>query len=263
MPQISWEAFDEKGISQGNGFSDDRFAPSKGGVLYFKLTWENPDDADTIGELTYFFEIQGTGVPKVRGFISDASTKQRIADVTVTNNLQTPIFMQSSPIGFYWLHVRDSNVQLTFEKDGYLPLTANIDAVVNDQHWLNVEMISSSQAISDFVTRFYRLVLGREPEINGLNGWVAALQTGQVTSCGLARGFIGGPEFTNRNLSDEAYVDVLYNAILNRKADIGGKNGWLNALRSGVARETVLEGFLSSPEFTQLANSFGIGTCSA
>jgi len=117
------------------------------------------------------------------------------------------------------------------------------------------------QPLTDFVTRFYRLILDREPDSAGLNGWTDDLSSGTSTGCDIAFGFVFSPEFINRNTSDEAYVDILYQAFFNRAADLAGKNGWLNVLQSGAPRGDVLNGFLFSQEFTELADSFGIIAC--
>ena len=105
------------------------------------------------------------------------------------------------------------------------------------------------------------MILGREPDSDGLNGWVDDLSSGNSAGCDIAYGFVFSPEFINRNTSDEAYVDILYQAFFNREADIAGKNGWLNAMQSGALREDVLDGFLFSQEFADLAASFGIIAC--
>ncbi len=118
-------------------------------------------------------------------------------------------------------------------------------------------------SIRAFVTRFYQVILGREPDTAGLNGWVDDLSSGTSTGCDIASGFIFSQEFINRNTTGEGFVDILYQAFFNRAADIAGKNGWLNVLQSGGSREDVVNGFLFSQEFTNLAASFGIIACAS
>ena len=72
------------------------------------------------------------------------------------------------------------------------------------------------------------------------------------------RNFLTSAEFQRRNLSNSAFVDVLYQTFFNRAADAAGKQHWLNKLNSGVSRNTVLAGFYNSAEFSRLMASYGI-----
>ncbi len=118
-------------------------------------------------------------------------------------------------------------------------------------------------SVQDFVTRFYQQCLRREPEQEGLNGWVAALQNGSQFGADFAKGIIFSPEFINRNTSNEEFVTILYRALLDREPDTGGYNGWLNQLSSGISRQDVLNGFIYSKEFENLCNSYGIAPYSS
>ena len=80
--------------------------------------------------------------------------------------------------------------------------------------------------VQAFVTRFYRLVLGRDPDSGGLKGWVDGLLNGQFTGCDIATGFVFSPEFMNRNASDESYVDILYEAFFKPRRGYRRQN-WL------------------------------------
>lgn len=65
-------------------------------------------------------------------------------------------------------------------------------------------------------------------------------------------------EFTNCNLNDGEFVDVLYRTFFNREADAGGRANWLAELASGKTRGYVLSGFVNSTEFDNLCDSYGI-----
>ena len=49
--------------------------------------------------------------------------------------------------------------------------------------------------------------------------------------------------------SDQDYVTSLYRDLLGREPDAGGLNGWVAALRDGMSREDVRQGFLGSEEY--------------
>lgn len=109
-----------------------------------------------------------------------------------------------------------------------------------------------------FVTRFYKECLGRMPDSGGLNYWVKALAAGSQTGASVAYAFVFSPEFQSRNVTDETYVTILYKAFLNRSPESSGFNSWLMILKNGATRQDVLSGFLHSPEFISLANTYGI-----
>lgn len=112
--------------------------------------------------------------------------------------------------------------------------------------------------VEAFVTRFYNECLNREPDQAGLDGWVNGLKNGWVTGGGIAESFILSPEYANMGTSDEEFLETLYQAFFNRQPDSVGFNGWLLALRNGMSRSAVLEGFISSDEFFKLCSDYGI-----
>lgn len=117
---------------------------------------------------------------------------------------------------------------------------------------------SANSELEAFVTRLYRLILEREPDESGLYGWVSAMQESGTTAARVVEGFFYSNEFTNRSLTDEEYVEILYETLLNRPSDENGKAAWTKILRDGCSRRAVLVGFVNSKEFNNLCNSFGV-----
>ena len=116
----------------------------------------------------------------------------------------------------------------------------------------------TSDSIEDFVNRFYTHVLNRSSDASGLSDWATQLRNQTQGGADIARGFVNSTEFQNRNLNDSDFLDTLYIAFFNRAADSGGKTNWQNAIDSGTSREQVVEGFINSLEFSNLADSYGI-----
>jgi hypothetical protein len=112
--------------------------------------------------------------------------------------------------------------------------------------------------VAAFVTRFYQLCLQRDPDIAGLDGWVASLLSDANVGADVAKGFIFSPEFTGSIMSHEAYMRILYKAFFNRDPDAAGLAGWLEVLNGGIARVEVLNGFIYSKEFGELCQKYGI-----
>ena len=65
-------------------------------------------------------------------------------------------------------------------------------------------------------------------------------------------------EFQGKNLSNEDYVSTMYIGLLNREADPAGLAAWVKVLEEGGSREDIFNGFADSPEFRELAQSYGL-----
>lgn len=109
-----------------------------------------------------------------------------------------------------------------------------------------------------FVTRLYQKILGRQPDANGLKSWSEDLYKKRKTGAQVTSQFVFSSEFINKKLNDEAYVTVLYRAILGREPDKAGLKVWKEALSAGMTRWGVLKGFISSKEFTNMCAQYGI-----
>ncbi|MHB1275596.1 MAG: DUF4214 domain-containing protein [Candidatus Humimicrobiaceae bacterium] len=116
----------------------------------------------------------------------------------------------------------------------------------------------SNSDVNAFVTRFYQQCLGRQPDAGGLSGWVNALLNHSITGATVANGFINSPEFVSKNLSNDAYLLVMYKAFFDRGPDPQGYSDWMGQLNSGSSRQFVLAGFVNSTEFSNLCTKFGI-----
>lgn len=113
--------------------------------------------------------------------------------------------------------------------------------------------------IDSFVTRMYQQCLSRNPDSDGLNGWVSQLENGYMDGAAIAQQFVFSKEMLSKNLSNEEFVKVLYRAMMNREADESGLNGWLNQLnKQYMTRTEITKSFVESKEFTGICNSYGI-----
>lgn len=112
--------------------------------------------------------------------------------------------------------------------------------------------------VYNFVSRLYQVILERNPDTEGLNGWYEQLVNGGQSGAQVVRDFLFSNEFLEKNYSNEKYLQTLYLALFDREPDTTGYNQWLSQLNAGVARITVCKGFVDSNEFAGLCNSFGI-----
>ncbi len=117
---------------------------------------------------------------------------------------------------------------------------------------------ASGADVYDFVARLYSLCLNRAPDQNGLNTWAGRLSGGTHNGAMAAFGFFFSAEMERRNLSNAAFVEVLYNALMGRAPDSNGKAYWINLLDNGISRRGVFRGFAESAEFTRICGDYGI-----
>lgn len=138
-----------------------------------------------------------------------------------------------------------------------------IDGFVDLNFTMNVtpkepEVAPPEQQVQDFITRLYELVLGRKPDAAGLDNWKTLLLNKEKTGAEVAEGFVMSKEFIAQNLTNDEYVEVLYQTFFNRKSDKAGKADWVKRLSEGLSRMYVFKGFAESEEFGDICDSYGI-----
>jgi len=126
-----------------------------------------------------------------------------------------------------------------------------------------IEEPSTGGNIEDFVNRFYLQCLGRDEDASELEGLVSALTDGSLCGADIAYRIILSQEFIERNTINEDFVTILYRAFFEREPDPDGYDGWMNFINGGASRQEVLNGFIYSPEFENLCNTYGIAPYSA
>ncbi|MBR6326211.1 MAG: DUF4214 domain-containing protein [Lachnospiraceae bacterium] len=119
----------------------------------------------------------------------------------------------------------------------------------------------ANAGIAQFVYRLYEKALGRKYDAAGLNDWTGRIATGEVTVGYVATaGFFYSEEFQSRsrNLTDEAYLEVLYQTFFDRAGDSEGLAYWKKQIGYGAPRNKIIFGFANSSEFRSLVESFGL-----
>ncbi|MEE9396494.1 MAG: DUF4214 domain-containing protein [Methylococcales bacterium] len=143
-----------------------------------------------------------------------------------------------------------------------------INGFIRSQEYLDLTSIfgvavssdgdNSFSQIKSFIRRFYQLVLDREPDVGGFNYWLSRLDDGTETGGDFARGLFESSKFINRQTTDSEFLDVAYRSFFNREASSEGKQYWMDELSFGAGRLSIVDRFIGSQEFINLANNFGI-----
>ena len=100
------------------------------------------------------------------------------------------------------------------------------------------------------VFRLFNAAFDRSPDAVGQSFHTNSLENG-ATITNVAVGFISSPEFLQRygSTTNNEFVTLLYNNVLDRNPDSSGLQYWTSLLQSGArSRAEVLVGFSESPE---------------
>jgi hypothetical protein len=102
------------------------------------------------------------------------------------------------------------------------------------------------------VARFYQAALGRVPDLPGMEYWIDQM-AGGLSLTAAAQDFFASPEFTQRfgaagTLSDDSYITLLYQNVLQRTPAASELAYYATALGSGESRLTLFFDFASSQE---------------
>jgi uncharacterized delta-60 repeat protein len=107
------------------------------------------------------------------------------------------------------------------------------------------------------VTRLYFAYFLRVPDYDGLNYWIGRYRGGDSLE-GISNFFAGGAEFVNTYgaLSNAAFVDRVYQNVLGRAPDAGGRAFWIAELDSSRRnRGQVMLQFSEGAEYRGLINN--------
>lgn len=110
---------------------------------------------------------------------------------------------------------------------------------------------ASYQARMGGLARSYRAYFLRDPDQSGLNFWFAKVNAGWSTAR-VSDFFAQSSEFTNRYgaLTNDEFVDLIYQNVLGRAGDQGGIDYWTDQLDRGVkTRGQVMTGYSESNEY--------------
>ena len=99
------------------------------------------------------------------------------------------------------------------------------------------------------IARLYRAYFLRRPDAGGLAFW-----SGQRMSlAAISEAFADSDEFASLygTLSNQAFVERVYQNVMGREPDPGGRSFWTAQLYEGMRRGSVMLNFSESPEFVE------------
>ncbi|BAK80980.1 DUF4214 domain-containing protein [Candidatus Arthromitus sp. SFB-rat-Yit] len=130
--------------------------------------------------------------------------------------------------------------------------------------------INPENLLQEFITNIYKFAFERYPDEEGYGYWLGRLlEKGEVTGKFVLYNLMFAErEFSERNLSDDELIKVLYQIVVNREYDEGGLNYWIGEYRntylpqanndSYEAQKAIVARMLHEQEFKDLCNKMGI-----
>ena len=117
---------------------------------------------------------------------------------------------------------------------------------------------TAATPIEVFLGHLYNSILNREADAEGMEDWNDLLINGEKTAAEVIKGFVKSEEFQTRSMTDTAYIETLYEAILGRTADREGLEAWKGVINSGSTRMKVLQGLIGSRELKKVCEEMGV-----
>lgn len=102
-----------------------------------------------------------------------------------------------------------------------------------------------------FIGRVYQAVMMRNADLDGAVYYRKRLSI-DMSPLAMVEGFVNSSEFQNRygQLTNGDFINLVYTNVMNRKADEGGYNYWLERLNSEqTSRAELMLGFIDSLEY--------------
>jgi len=111
--------------------------------------------------------------------------------------------------------------------------------------------------VTDYVKSLYKNILNRNPDSGGQTAWVNAIENGTAPK-NVVASFFNSKEYLNKKTSNEQFVIDCYKGYLQRKPDASGNQTWMNKLKNGASRSTILSGFGNSAEYKKIIAKYGL-----
>ncbi|WP_321311518.1 DUF4214 domain-containing protein [Halarcobacter sp.] len=261
---ISFDNFPNKIITiEGNAIVNTTSNTSTKKQTFIERFYQNilNRSADTGGMNTWLDVIQNQSAAKValgffqsQEFINLGLSNEEFVDILYQTLFDRVADSGGRDIWLNQLNNGTSRIEVIY---GFL----NAQEFKNLADSFGVTQIRDIDQITEvpgYVNRFYNLVLNRSADEVGFNDWVSQLRAGTKAGGDIAKGFFNSQEYMQRGLDDSTFLDICYRAFFNREADAGGKNSWLSQIAQGATTDDILNGFIGSQEFIQLAASYGI-----
>ena len=233
--------------------------------LYTQALGRNPSESSKRSLVMQLYNGEVTGVDTAYKYVfsPEALSKNLSDEAFVT--LLYKVFLNRTPDSVgkqIWLSALTSGATRFYVFAGFARSTEWKD-LCSQSHmtpgsYSSADVRDQNINLTAFVTRLYKLCLNREPDLPGLTYWITGLSEKKLDGAHVAFGFYFSKELGARNLSDDAFIAILYQGLLGRTPDSTGRAFWNAQLNGGASRLEVFRGFVHSAEFEAICKGYGI-----
>jgi len=197
--------------------------------------------------------------PDIVAATGDAST------ITVTwstphagGSAITSYTVQRSQNGGSWVTAGTTtatSMQLNGLGEGVWQFRVRASNGIGDGNWAQSQPLGYGDTVRPVpldgeIARLYNAYLQRDPDPGGLSHWQGERIAG-TSALAISNSFASSSEFatTYGPLTNTQFVDLVYQNVLGRAGDPGGRAYWIGQLDAGMSRGEVMSGFAESSEF--------------
>lgn len=112
--------------------------------------------------------------------------------------------------------------------------------------------------ITLFIERLYNIILGRASNESGMEHWTGLCKNKDITITQMVHDFVFSEEYLGKNTSDEEYVNMLFDLVMDGKTDEDLKDKFLFYLEAGVSRMYVYSYFAHTDEFAAMCEGIDV-----
>ncbi|WP_274705552.1 DUF4214 domain-containing protein [Salipiger pentaromativorans] len=234
-------------------------------------------DPDGLGALSYQWLRDGAPIAGATGAtyqpVAADSGHEITVTVSYTDGFGTPESLESteiatvsgSPSGDILIGTTGAEALFGLAGNDVLVGVSGADYLLGGpgNDWLSGEgtvAASYGLTVANQVFRLYQSAFDSTPDAGGYTAWSGRIATDELTLLQVAERFVNAPQFqkTYGALDDVAFVELLYQNVLDRAPDPTGLARWVGELESGSSRAEVLLGFSQSPQFIAATNDRAI-----
>lgn len=151
------------------------------------------------------------------------------------------------------------NTHRPFSSDFEYPRLVDDD----DNYWDAAILLEDGTEVTAEQAQLFRVyygALGRAPDTDGFDWWIAEIEAGRHDLNSMAAGFICSDEFLahvnsedGNSIDNEVFLNYVYRTVFGREPDVAGFNWWLQILVSGEKSNVqVLVDMTQSNEYAEL-----------